>query len=681
MIFKSIRLKNFRQYKEDIKLDFSLPKDSKNTITLFIAANGVGKTTLLQAVRYCFYGVSQYLNLPNSSELINNRLVDELKELEETSLLVQVEFLHDNVSYVATRERSFQKVKGKLKPIGEEGFVIQELTKKDGYKRINADAMEVIRRVLPEGLSQVFMFDGERMEQNISDKDFSSDLKSSIIGILGIHKYTKLLNLIGTPGRSSTVLGSLNNRKSSDSAQARKTRDNYKQLLKNLDEDDAKIKELTEKIEDIEKKINLSKDKQLKLDELRVFSEKRDNLEREIKQLEDLQDEKSRQYIKDSQNAIIQKRLLSIHKEFVRFINKDSKEQNYYSLLHVKTIEDIIERGVCVCGRPLADHPDAFEHLEELKKTSLPIETAQYMNEIKQRFNQAAEFKENSERLEKQYSEILLIRKDIKNKEKNLNDVREEIKKIEKLIGQKFEEEIEILSSNKISLHEELGKVKSHYEIVQRNIEKYEKEIKLIDASDTKNKKIQKAMDDILSIQSQLKQDLDEKDALARSILSQHFDRSIAKVLTGDYQVAIDDKYNIKIRDLSSNKDVTTELSTGQNVVVSLSFIEALIATAKEMTNKKNDQYGVLMDAAMSNLDEKHIDKLCQNNLNQMDQLIFLSFKRQLRDEMFSGIQKQIGKAYHLIKDNSKGVVANEIPLNTLEEYIHEIEDSADEHV
>ena len=41
-----------------------------------------------------------------------------------------------------------------------------------------------------------------------------------------------------------------------------------------------------------------------------------------------------------------------------------------------------------------------------------------------------------------------------------------------------------------------------------------------------------------------------------------------------------------------------------------LSFINALIHTAKELsaTINKNEKYGVVMDAAMSNLDEMHIE-------------------------------------------------------------------------
>lgn len=675
MIFKSIRLQNFRQYKKELKLDFSLPNQDKKTITLFIAANGVGKTTLLQAVRYCFYGESNYLHLPRSSELINNKLVDELKELEETTLFVEVEFQHNNVQYVATRERSFIKQSGKMRPVGEEGFVIRELTKKDGYKKTNADAMVVIRNILPEGLSQVFMFDGERMEQNISDKDFSKDLKSSIIGILDIYKYSKLIDILGSLGKSSTVLGMLNNKKKADTPESRSIQKNYQQLLVELESDQTRIEEINEEIGKIEREINVSKDKQAKLEELKSYSQQRDIIEKEIRDLEEKVNEKAQTYIKSSHDALIYKRLLEVHNDYKQYISKNNQEHNYYSNLHIKTIEDVIERGICICGRPIDDHPEAIEHLKELKKTSLPIETAQYINSINQKFNSAMEFKENLEKLSKSHSEIVDNRKLIKNHQKRKNDIEEEIKKIEKLIGVSFEDEIEQLMTLKSKLHEELGSKRNHLGLVEKSIEKYKKEIEKLDDSNDKNKKIQNAIEDVLYLKDEYSKDLDSLDAKAREVLGNHFDQSIGEVLTGKYKVGIDDKYNISIRDLITNKDVTAVLSTGQNVVVSLSFIDALIKTAKQLTSRSNEKYGVLMDAAMSNLDEAHIEKLCQTNLNQLDQLIFLSFKRQLRDEMFLGIKNQIGKAYHLVKDGNVGVTAKEIPLNILEDYIHNIEE------
>ena len=231
MIFKSIRLKISVNIK-DITIEFAIPQGNSNNITLIIAANGVGKTTLLQAIRYCFYGSSSnYLNLPKANELVNNTLEYDLKELDKDVMFVEVSFIHEGIKYLARREKRFIKLRGHLKDEGKEIFLLSRLTENDGWKYFKeSEAIQKIRSILPEGLSQVFMFDGERMERKISESKFSEELKESILGILDIKKYDKLIEILGHEGKASSVIGMLNSRKTLTEDDKR-TKDKYDQLL------------------------------------------------------------------------------------------------------------------------------------------------------------------------------------------------------------------------------------------------------------------------------------------------------------------------------------------------------------------------------------------------------------------------------------------------------------------
>jgi len=113
------------------------------------------------------------------------------------------------------------------------------------------------------------------------------------------------------------------------------------------------------------------------------------------------------------------------------------------------------------------------------------------------------------------------------------------------------------------------------------------------------------------------------------------------------------DDYSIEIRNIETGKDETAVLSTGQRVVVSISFINALIQTAKELSPKidESERYGVLMDAALSNLDDLHIDRMCKVSLNSFDQLLFLSFKKTLKGELFDGIEQRVGNVFNITLD------------------------------
>ena len=68
MIFKSIKLSNFRQFRNNDVITFST--DPKNNVTLFVADNNVGKTTLLQAFLWCLYGEAKLDNEQNLANVV-----------------------------------------------------------------------------------------------------------------------------------------------------------------------------------------------------------------------------------------------------------------------------------------------------------------------------------------------------------------------------------------------------------------------------------------------------------------------------------------------------------------------------------------------------------------------------------------------------------------------------------
>jgi DNA sulfur modification protein DndD len=683
MIFKSVRLKNFRQYKDEMTFDFSLPSDNgKNNITLFVAANGVGKTTLLQAVRYCFYGSSNYLNLPKSNELINNILVDELKELEKDDLFVEVAFSHNNVDYLARRQKVFVKQGGHLKEEGREAFTLSHQTTTQGWKEFDEDlAIDRIRSIIPEGLSQVFMFDGERMETNISDRAFSRELKESILGILNIKQYDKLIQVIGHPGKTSTVLGMLNNRKKANTPEDKNKKNMYEKLLEKIQDVNEKYEENNNQIEEIDQKINITKEQQNRLKEIKELKDESDEIEEEIKKTKVNLEMKASEYVRKAKFAIVHKLMLQNKKNYDDFLKKNDKKNVFYEHLHVNTIEDIINKKVCLCGRPIDAHSPELERLNNLKSTSLPIESAQHVSLINQKFNKAAEYKSIMDILNILKESMSEIKKEIRRKKTEHNLKIKDIEKKESQAGVENQVEINALIESKQEYSKESGRLENERTQYEKAIRVLQKDIDKMDDMSEYNKKINHVMERVNSIKKQLEAIRDQKDNNARKVLSKHFDESLNHIMTGSYRVNINNLYNIKITDLSTEKDVTTSLSTGQNVVVSLTFIDALIKTAKQLSNSIDDdeKYGVMMDAALSNLDEVHIDKLCRYNLNNIDQLIFLSFKRQLRNEMYEGIKSHIGKAYALTKNNSGIIQKQHLDDLELDEYIHRIEEAEEE--
>ena len=61
MLIQSLKMKNFRQFKGITEIKFSC--NPQQNVTIILGNNTFGKTTLLQAFNWCFYGKAAFFRL------------------------------------------------------------------------------------------------------------------------------------------------------------------------------------------------------------------------------------------------------------------------------------------------------------------------------------------------------------------------------------------------------------------------------------------------------------------------------------------------------------------------------------------------------------------------------------------------------------------------------------------
>lgn len=676
MIFKSIKLINFRQYKGENEYKFSNPDESK--ITLFIAENGVGKTTLIQAFRFCFYGTLQnnkYLNLPMADDLLNNKIVDELKDGDRCSLSVEISFIHNAKDYIMKREIEYMKQNGKIIRISENNLAtLGEREDGIGFKFIKDDLANLeMAQILPPGLSHIFMFDGERMERAVSSPEFKEDLKESILGILDIKKFDSLIYYLGTEHKVSTVIGKLQAKITHSSIEERTEKRKYDLLLGKIESEETEIKRLEKDIESIEIKLQQFRSSQKERTSDLKNVTRAETLELEINYLKEQEKAKSKELVQKGLRAILSKQLMKTKDPFDEFINKTVEDEEFYQYLHEETLRQILYRKRCICGSSVLPNSIEEEAINNMFKNALPMANAQYLSYIRSDiFGNISSYPEQIRAIKKLKEEINLIKVAIQKYLSEMKMLSKEIIKNEKKDGHSTQEEYEELVKKKEDMITEKATNETNLETTKRLFRIQENIMKPMWEVNESNKVILRAVDTLKKIREILIQLRDEKDSNARMVLSSHFNSEIKEVMSGNYETKINKDYSIKIFDKDKQKDVTEILSTGQSVVISVSFIKSLILTAQELSKEysRENQYGVIMDAALSNLDENHIMKISSSNLNQLDQLIFLSFRRQLRDEMYLSIKDNIGKSY-VLSQGEEGIESQLLMKEELDEYIH----------
>ena len=109
MLIKTLRMENFRQFKGTTSVSFSV--DPKQNVTVILGDNTFGKTTLLQAFNWCFYGVAKFDHNPDM--LLNLEIASEMREGDKRIVEVEITVIHQDVEYVISRTQNYFFERGK----------------------------------------------------------------------------------------------------------------------------------------------------------------------------------------------------------------------------------------------------------------------------------------------------------------------------------------------------------------------------------------------------------------------------------------------------------------------------------------------------------------------------------------------------------------------------------------
>jgi DNA sulfur modification protein DndD len=188
LILDQIKLTNFGIYKGEHSVHLT-PKNKK-PIILFGAYNGSGKTTLLEGLQLVLYGklaktagrgkqpYEQYL-----SSLINNKV----PKKQGAGISLNFRTREGGKETAIEITRTWQEANSGIK----ENF---EVIKNGVFDPISSERWgEFVEEFMPSEISELFFFDGEKIEGLADPISSSSMLKSGIYSLLGINSIDNLI--------------------------------------------------------------------------------------------------------------------------------------------------------------------------------------------------------------------------------------------------------------------------------------------------------------------------------------------------------------------------------------------------------------------------------------------------------------------------------------------------------
>jgi DNA sulfur modification protein DndD len=647
MILESMTISNFRQYYGTQSIFFS--KDPERNVTVIRGENGSGKTALLNAFIWCLYGE---VGLPFPNLLLNNKTRLETEDGSSTNVSVELRFEDKQQNYLVSRSVPIKKSGGKI--YYDDPKLKMHCISPEGLSKSIDNPQEAIEQIIPRDLVSYFFFDGERI-QKMTETEKSKDLSHAVKIIMGLEIFERGSNHLNKiKGRfleesakdGGTEIGQIVGEiKEIEKLKLTKEK-NLEQAKNNKDALDREIENVKERLRTIE----ASADIQRQIDEL-------ENLKKQFK-------EEHQRVHKKLIFLISKKGGLAFCGELIgdvkQFLDHKREKGEVPTGIKRQFVDDILERGVCICGTPIKVGSHAYECVKHWRSKA---STARLEDAVIGLNTSIGILANDRESLFQDLKESLESQKRIK---EQIEETDEKINSLDAQLVRKEVEEVQELKRK-----EENCKVKRDNHIIM--IATFEKEISdhekhLVEkqkAYQTKQVENEKAMlakrrfESCSNVENTIRRLLGLQTQHVLTMLQERVSKVYKKMLRKDFSITVDDKFELFVNKRDTSDPVP--LSQGEQQITSLAFVGALIEIAQELYKRSLDSQGIrqigfeggyypmVMDSPFGQLDLDHRRRVAESLPLLSKQIIVMVAGSQWRDATFEGMKNYIGREYELL--------------------------------
>jgi DNA sulfur modification protein DndD len=651
MIIKSLRMENFRQFKGTTKVDFSCDKDQN--VTIILGDNTFGKTTLLQAFNWCFYGKVMFDQNPDF--LLNMEIAEQMQDGDIQKVEVEITLLYDSVEYVISRTQRYTcagtRVRGESVPTVKVSYKQQD-GQMESVKAVQIK--NVINNILPEDLSTYFFFDTERVNSISTRKDVADAVK----GLLGLSTMDNAIKHLGDRSKKSTVIGKIyGSMDLNGDAKA-------KEALNRIQTAEAKRKSIADQLDECTSQIKQYNDRKDQLDtilrnnqETTALQKKKEKLEKQISVERKALESSMNAYFKEFSRgslAFFSQPLLGTASAYLKEVNVDDKG---ITDLTRNTILELIKRGRCLCGAEIIKNNDAYNHLMDEMRYALPESIGTTVRQYRNKLNSFSRSAQSTyESLEQRYQDIYRSKVRIQDWDDELMEISDQIKGKENM--DKYEYELSDIKKRLRDLNDKRDRLIRDDGAQKNTIDQYQKLYDSLTAVSGKNKQSLRLIAYAEAIQEWLSTAYKEKEQTIREELEKKVNDIFERMYHGHRRVSIDSRYQVTLLTTVADKDIATGESEGLNRVKNFAFIAGLVSLAKNKiisdgtengVNLSSEPYPLVMDAPFSNADETHTANISKVLPEIADQVIMFVMQK---DWNYAEpvMRSRVGKEYHLNK-------------------------------
>lgn len=654
MRLASLVLNNFRQFAGTQRIDFAQPDDGAGNVTLVHAANGAGKTTILNAFTWVLYGETSE-DFEQPERLITDAVWDALSIGEDASCYVELYFEHDGTQYLLRREVAIRKDSHEQYQAGS--TVKLSYSDDGGWKAQQAHA-DVIEQIIPKRLSPFFFFNGERIER-IVKREAYEQIQDAIKTLLGLEQYEQALvhlpkvrKVFGDEirKRGSAKAGALEIRRETLDANIRKQREEIARLEQEKAHQQDEREILAKQLRESAGAAQLQK----RRDEQQLALARADEARKEAR-------------AKRAETLVVKAYKIWLARQWPEAakISEGLHERGELpAKLKGQFVEELLERGLCICGTPLRQDEQAYRHVADWRQKAglAEVESAWQVMEARAAGIER-EAGEIGQSLRSYTTQIAEASDAYGVAEALLNQIGKEIEDLGDVNVQGLERRLGEANARLEQLPVDLFKAGQRLNDLTGELEQVKKDLRRAEGDDARSAVLVKTAAAIDEAQIAIKEMLELAKHSVRRRLDAKLRQVHAAISFKEFFPELDKDFELNLWDSEGPQRRPAPKSTGENQVLSLAFIGALVDVCREQADRSGDSslvgrmggmYPILMDAAFGNLDDTYRQAIAQALPAMASQVVVLTTKAQASGVVSSTLRPRTGAEYVIALQTSK---------------------------
>jgi len=614
--------------------------EDQKRVTVLHGENGAGKTNFLNAIHWCITG--KFTPRFQDQKLLVNK--EAFKEGQRECF---VEILFKDEKSTGGKEYRVRRSATNEKQTSFEVFEIDR-----GNSKLIDRGESLIQLLLPSGLISWFFFDAEAI--GALELSGSDEFKRGIRKTLGFELIDRLLlDLDSVQAKIRREIANQSNDKQLLALQ--KDMDNIDMVLPGQK---STLEALQERIKETGVAMSQNSASLGKLPQAEPLQRQRDAEENKKKRLED----DHRSYSAKAAALIGRAAPELILNDLTRKLEGKLEDQEVKGRLPApysdQLVKDILERELCICGRPVEEGSHEAHKINELLQFASTGALNQRISDVRYLIRDierhSSEFPVQIAELRQQ---ITSIDRDIAKCEEEIKDLTKQLQGIDVSEIQKLERERQHLQREFASLHQQEGAI-AHQ--IEQNMKRYKDLKAQHEAASRKLKvseKLKTQLNKVERLTNYIRRSLHDQETRALHILALELNSVLEKYLTKHYKAKINAaNYAVQLVDADGK---SLGHSTGEGQVLKFAFIATVVALAAKKTQEKIEWMTeptiapLVLDAPFSALDPEYQGSVAKNLALQTTQLVLMISSAAWSEKVASALDGLIGRRYLITSQES----------------------------